>query len=194
MLIPAASASIFVYTEIADSRKGIQGLSGIVRDAFGADPTDGRLFAFINRRRDRMKVLHFDEGGFWLYYRVLEAGTLEFLKDSDKPPVHSIDATELSMLLSGVSLVVSDARRKRYSKRKQQVAELPVESLAELTLYLSDLDLPIDNNECEQLMKQVALGRKKWLFCGSVAGGERNAGFMGLTNRAHRNDLVCDRT
>ena len=47
----------------------------------------------------------------------------------------------------------------------------------------------MDNNECEQLMKQVAIGRKDWLFAGSVVGGERNAGFLTLVSSAHRNDL-----
>ena len=59
----------------------------------------------------------------------------------------------------------------------------------ELTRYLSDARLPIDNNECEQLMKQAALGRKNWLFAGSVAGGERIAGFLTLASSAHRNDI-----
>jgi hypothetical protein len=60
---------------------------------------------------------------------------------------------------------------------------------AELTRYLDDPHLPLDNNECEQLMKQAALGRKNWLFAGSLAGGERAAGFMTLVSSAHRNDL-----
>lgn len=55
--------------------------------------------------------------------------------------------------------------------------------------YLDDPHLPLDNNECEQLMKQAALGRKNWLFAGSLAGGERAAGFMTLVSSAHRNDL-----
>jgi hypothetical protein len=59
----------------------------------------------------------------------------------------------------------------------------------ELKRYLSDGDLPMDNNETEQLMKQVALGRKNWLFVGSVEGGERNAGFLTLVSSALRNDL-----
>jgi hypothetical protein len=59
----------------------------------------------------------------------------------------------------------------------------------ELTRYLSDVEIPIDNNQCEQLMKQIAIGRKNWLFAGSIAGGERNAGFMTLVSSAHRNDL-----
>ena len=45
----------------------------------------------------------------------------------------------------------------------------------ELKRYLDDASILIDNNETEQLMKQVALGRKNWLFAGSVPGGERTA-------------------
>ncbi len=58
-----------------------------------------------------------------------------------------------------------------------------------LRVYLSDGLLPIDNNETEQLMKQVALGRKNWLFIGSVAAGERAADLMTLVSSAVRNDL-----
>ena len=60
---------------------------------------------------------------------------------------------------------------------------------AELKLYLSDASLPTDNNETEQLMKQVAIGRKNWMFAGSLAAGERSAGFMTLVSSALRNDL-----
>ena len=58
-----------------------------------------------------------------------------------------------------------------------------------LRLYLGDGRLPIDNNDVEQLMKQIALGRKNWLFVGSVAAGERAADFMTLVSSAVRNDL-----
>jgi hypothetical protein len=58
-----------------------------------------------------------------------------------------------------------------------------------LTLYLSDGRLPIDNNEVEQLMKQVAIGRKNGLFIGSVAAGERAADLLTLVSSAVRNDL-----
>ena len=102
---------IFAYTGVADMRKGFNGLSGIVREEFQADPTDGSLFIFINRRRDRMKLLYFDGGGFWLYYRLLESGTFEKLKPKQGSCQLQMDATELSMLLSGVSLVASQQRR-----------------------------------------------------------------------------------
>lgn len=68
---------ILVYTRPADMRRGISGLSGIVRGELKADPTDGSLFLFLNRRRDRLKILHFAEGGWWLYSCVLEAETPE---------------------------------------------------------------------------------------------------------------------
>ena len=58
-----------------------------------------------------------------------------------------------------------------------------------LQVYLTDGLLPIDNNETEQLMKQVALGRKNWMFVGSVAAGTRAADFLTLVSSAVRNDL-----
>lgn len=59
----------------------------------------------------------------------------------------------------------------------------------ELQTFLRDGRCPIDNNETEQLMKQVAIGRNNWLFMGSVAGGERAARLMTLVSSALRNDL-----
>jgi hypothetical protein len=58
-----------------------------------------------------------------------------------------------------------------------------------LMVYLDDGRVPIDNNETEQLMKQIAIGRKNWLFLGSVAAGERMADLLTLVSSAVRNDL-----
>jgi transposase len=113
MLNLSPGATIYWHTGPTDMRKGIDGLSGIVRGEFDGDPLDGSLYLFINRRRDRMKILHWDGGGFWIYYRVLEQGTFAFQKSADKRLV--IDATQLAMLLGGVSLVGVN-RRKRYRR------------------------------------------------------------------------------
>ena len=115
MLNIASDTKIYAYTKPADMRKGFNGLSGIIRSEFQSDPTDGSWFLFVNRRRDRMKILHFDGGGFWLYYRVLEAGTFEELLPQDDSCRLQLDATQLTMLLSGVALVAAQKRRKRYS-------------------------------------------------------------------------------
>jgi transposase len=118
----SSDLKIYAYTRPTDMRKGFNGLSGIVRSEFQSDPTDGSLFVFINRRRDRMKLLHFDGGGYWLYYRLLEAGTFEELKPTNDSSRLRIDATQLSMLLAGVSLVASRSRRKRYPKTSDKQA------------------------------------------------------------------------
>ena len=122
MLAINSTSRIYLYTPVADMRKGIDGLSGLVRSELGADPTDGSLFVFINARRDRMKILRFDDGGFWLYYRVLEAGTFEPVQSPESASGLTIDATQLAMLLSGVSLVGSCQRRKRYARQPERAA------------------------------------------------------------------------
>lgn len=58
-----------------------------------------------------------------------------------------------------------------------------------LNVFVSDGRIPIDNNYVEQLMKQVALGRKAWLFVGNVQAGERSAMMMTLVSSAKRHDL-----
>jgi transposase len=94
-------------------RKGFDGLCGIVRQELGSDPLDGSLFLFINRRRDRVKILYWDRDGLALWYKRLEAGSLEGIESGDSVSVQ-IDATQLAMLLSGVSLEAAKQRRKRY--------------------------------------------------------------------------------
>jgi transposase len=107
MLHVPPSVAIYVHTRPVDLRKGFDGLSGIVRAEFQADPLDGSLFLFFNRRRDRLKILHWDGTGYWLYYKLLEAGTFETIAGEDA-------RVQLAMLLGGVSL--DAVRRKRYAR------------------------------------------------------------------------------
>lgn len=58
-----------------------------------------------------------------------------------------------------------------------------------LCRFTDDPTIPIDNNDCEQLMKRVATGRKNWLFKGSVAAGERAANLLTIVGSAIRNEL-----
>lgn len=113
MLNIPASVAIFLHMAPTDMRKGIDGLSGIVRGEFAGDPLDGSLYLFVNRRGDRLKILHWDGSGFWIYYRVLEQGTFEVPRSAEQRM--QIDATQLAMLLGGVSLVGAK-RRKRYAR------------------------------------------------------------------------------
>ncbi|HUY88794.1 MAG TPA: transposase, partial [Pirellulales bacterium] len=58
-----------------------------------------------------------------------------------------------------------------------------------LQTFVSDGRMPIDNNDVEQLMKQIAVGRKNWLFVGSLEAGARAATLMTIVSTAARNDL-----
>jgi transposase len=113
MLALAEHLTIYLHTEPTDLRKGVDGLAGIVRGQFAGDPLDGSWYLFVNRRRDRLKILHWDQTGFWLYYKILEAGTFEVCACGQARI--EIDAAELAMLVGGVSLAAVK-RRKRYRK------------------------------------------------------------------------------
>jgi transposase len=113
MLNVPASVRIYLHTAPTDMRKGIEGLAGIIRGEFGCDPLDGSLFLFTNRRRDRLKILHWDGTGFWIYYKLLERGTFEVSAfEYDRV---EIDSTQLAMLLGGISLVGAK-QRMRYAR------------------------------------------------------------------------------
>ncbi|MBY5960306.1 IS66 family insertion sequence element accessory protein TnpB, partial [Membranicola marinus] len=103
------SMKYYLYAHTTDMRKGFRGLSGIVRNELDRDPSDGSVYIFINRRRDKIKLLECDRTGFVLYYKSLESGTFEFPRDHEL----AISWDRLWMILEGISLS-SVRQRKRY--------------------------------------------------------------------------------
>jgi transposase len=115
MLNFASSLRIFLHARPTDMRKSFDGLCGLVRSELRADPLDGSLFLFVNRRGDRIKMLWWDRDGLALFYKRLESGTFEMLRSENDAAAVELDATTLAMLLGGVALD-SVKRRKRYSR------------------------------------------------------------------------------
>ena len=113
MLNLPAQVRIFAATEPVDFRKAHDGLVTIVCEGFGTDPFDGSLFVFFNKSRDRIKLLLWDENGFWLHYKRLERGTFKSLKRSGSEKA-KIDRAELLMLLEGIDLE-KGKRRKHFA-------------------------------------------------------------------------------
>ena len=103
-----ASVRVFLATSPVDLRRGFDGLAALTREVLAQDPLSGHLFAFRNRRGDRLKVLFFASGGYCLFYKRLERGTFR-LPQGDAARLE-IDAGELGLLLEGVDLV--HARRR----------------------------------------------------------------------------------
>ncbi len=123
-----------VYASLAstDMRKSFDGLIGIVEKHLGQNPESGHLYLFFNRRRDRVKVLHFAGDGFVIWYKRLESGTFEPPR-SPPPPIAdesagsstagapspptclTMRAADLALILEGIDLA-SVRRRKRWRR------------------------------------------------------------------------------
>ena len=114
MLTLAANVRIYLHARATDMRNGFDGLCALVRNAFQADPLDGSLFLFVNRRGDRLKAMWWDRDGLALFYKRLESGTFEMLRPEGEAATIEIDGAQLAMLLSGVPL--RTPRRLRYSR------------------------------------------------------------------------------
>jgi transposase len=114
MLSLSASTRIFIASGTTDLRKGFDGLCGLVSNQLKQDPLSGTLFLFVNRRRDRLKVLYWDGDGLAIWYRRLEQGTFQLPKPSMDATSYEIRSDEFTMLLRGIDLE-SVKRRKRYS-------------------------------------------------------------------------------
>ena len=114
MLSFSSTQRYFLYRPATDMRKGFGGLSGLVREHVDHELMSGDVFIFINRRRDRIKLLMWDVTGFALYYKQLERGTFELPK-SDDGASSELRWSDLVMLLEGIE-IKSIKRRKRYRK------------------------------------------------------------------------------
>ena len=114
MLSLSPNTRIYLHVPPTDMRKSFDGLSGLVRSAFQMDPLGGSWFLFLNRRRDRIKILAWDRDGFILVYKRLECGTFENLQSANNSATLELDATQLILLLNGVT-IASAKRRPRYS-------------------------------------------------------------------------------
>ena len=104
----------FLYSSYVDMRKGIDSLSGLVKNELNKNPLTGDLFIFFNRRRKQIKMLHWQEDGFAVFYKRLEKGTYEFPCENPSSKSFSISAEKLLFILQGVKLK-SVKKRTRYS-------------------------------------------------------------------------------
>jgi transposase len=114
MLSIATGTRIFVALGATDMRKGFDGLHGLVCGLLQQDPLSGHLFLFVNRRRDKLKILYWDGDGLAIWYRRLEQGTFQMPQVAEDQKSAEIRADELTMLLRGIDYS-NVQRRKRFS-------------------------------------------------------------------------------
>jgi len=109
----SAANRYFLHRGTVDFRNGFDGLCGLVRSVMRGDPTDGNAWIFINRRRDRMKMLVWEPGGFMLYYKRLESGTFDLPVAPHGEGRITISRAMLVMMLEGIR-VEKYVQKKRY--------------------------------------------------------------------------------
>jgi transposase len=117
MLSVASTTRIFVHALPTDMRKSFDGLYALVVHSFSKDIFQGDYFVFLNRARDRCKILYWDRDGLVVWAKRLEQGCFQLPGGSlDSSLTIEVDATSLAMILGGVDLDTGK-RRKRYQRK-----------------------------------------------------------------------------
>ena len=112
---------VFMALDPVDMRKSFDGLSAAVQTVFARDVLDGHLFLFLNRRRDRIKILWWDRDGLAIWMKRLEAGSYELPRHASESQHLRLEATQLALLLNGVQLA-SVKQRRRYVLKQPAAA------------------------------------------------------------------------
>ena len=109
MILPF-NTSVWLYRQPVDFRKQIDGLTILVADTLKCDPASGQLFVFRNRQADKIKMLYWQDNGFWLLYKRNETGRFMFPSVVDGTVELSLE--QLQWLLSGLDMMKQPDRKK----------------------------------------------------------------------------------
>lgn len=105
MLTLGARARIYLAADAIDLRKGFDTLAAATRSIIREDPLSGHWFVFVNRRRNRLKVLVWEPSGYLMLYKRLERGRFHLPTAPGLGARHvEIEATELGLMMAGIDL------------------------------------------------------------------------------------------
>jgi transposase len=93
---------VYLHREPVDFRQSINGLAALIEQSLGLDPFAPACFVFGNRRRDKVKLLLWQNNGFWLLYKRLEAE--RFIWPREGEAVLNLTVEQLHWLLDGIDL------------------------------------------------------------------------------------------
>ena len=103
MLQLSAIEKYFWYLPPVDMRKGFDALCGIVQK-MQHHVAAGGIFIFCNRKRNQIKLLHWEGDGLAIYYKRLERGRYELPAYDPASGSCSIKAYQLQLILQGIEL------------------------------------------------------------------------------------------
>jgi transposase len=104
-----------LYNKSCDMRKSFDGLSGLVSNELGRDPLSGEVFIFLNRNGNLIKLLHWEPGGFVMYYKRLERGT--FTRPAIREGSSAIKWSDLVLMIEGIELK-EQVQKRRFKVEK----------------------------------------------------------------------------
>ena len=116
-MIPAG-VRIYAAAAPVDMRRGFAGLAEAARTGLSQDPGSGALFLFVNKRRDRLKLLWHDRTGFCLLYKALDRGFFRIPEAAPGAASVAIDAAEMAAILEGVQLPITKTSTAREVARR----------------------------------------------------------------------------
>ncbi|MGM0527283.1 MAG: IS66 family insertion sequence element accessory protein TnpB [Bacteroidota bacterium] len=102
MFALTAENTFHLYSHPTDMRKSFDSLSGLVRNNLGNNPTGGEVFIFINRRRDKIKLLHWQGSGYLLYYKKLDSGRFRLPEYDPSTGSMTIKWSDLVLIVKSV--------------------------------------------------------------------------------------------
>ena len=108
---------VFLYRRPTDMRKSFYGLVALTESELKQDPLSGSFFVFVNRRRDRIKILYWGQTGFCIWYQQLQQGTYQLPRHEslDEPAALEVTRSQLSLILDGIDLT-SVRQRRRFQR------------------------------------------------------------------------------
>lgn len=104
MFTLGSSLKFHLYSQPTDMRKSFDSLSGIVQTKLRQSVVNGDVYVFINKSRNKIKLLHWAGSGFVLYYKRLESGTFEHPRYDIKTGSYLLNYSQIVMLVDGISI------------------------------------------------------------------------------------------
>jgi transposase len=93
---------IYIACGSTDLRKSIDGYAALVQERFQLSPFSNAIFLFCNKSRNKIKILQWENDGFWLYYKRLEKGTFKW--PSKTETMVPIEERQFRWLLEGLKI------------------------------------------------------------------------------------------
>jgi transposase len=110
MINRGINTKVYLAAGSTDMRKSINGLTAIIQECFKLDVFSQSTFVFCNKSKDKIKIVQWENNGFWLHYKRLENGSFKWPESNRE--VIEISDRELGWMLEGLSINQKEAHHK----------------------------------------------------------------------------------